>query len=374
MRIAVNTRFLLENSLEGYGYFLYETLRRITKWHPEHEFIFIFDRPVSEQFVFEKNVTPIVAGPPARHPLLWRWWYNIKIPHLLKKYKADVFVSCDGFCSLHIKIPQCLVVHDLSFLHYPAFMKRSELGFYKKQTPKFLNIAKSIATVSEFSKKDILSNYKIDEKKLSVVYSAAKEIFQPLNTEEKEATKKEYTDGKEYFVFTGPIHPRKNPMNLLKAFSVFKKRQQSNMKLVMAGRLAWKYEKFLTDFNNYKYRNDVALTGYVEEKELAKIVGAAYALVYPSYFEGFGVPVLEAMHCHVPVITSMNSPMQEITEGAALYVDPSNYEDIADRMMRLYKDENLRNELIKKGQSITSRYTWDKTADLLWQSILKAVK
>ena len=85
MRIAVNTRFLLKNTLEGYGYFLLETFSRITKWHPEHEFIFIFDRPYDERFVFGSNVTPLIAGPTARHPLLWRWWYDVRIPWILKK-------------------------------------------------------------------------------------------------------------------------------------------------------------------------------------------------------------------------------------------------------------------------------------------------
>ena len=373
MRIAVNTRFLLKNSLEGYGYFILETFSRITRKYPEHEFIFIFDRPFDKRFVFEKNVKPVVAGPPARHPLLWKWWYDVKIPRILKKHKADVFVSCDGFCSLTTKIPQCLVVHDLSYLHYPSFMKNAELNFYKKRTPKFLNIARTVATVSEFSKKDILSNYKIGGEKIDVVYSAAKKNFHPLSNEEKETTKRNYSEGKEYFAFMGPIHPRKNPMNLLKAFSVFKKRQQSNMKLVLSGRLAWKYDSFLKDLKTYKYRNDVMLTGYLEDEDLVKIVGSAYALVYPSFWEGFGVPVLEAMLCNVPVITSANTAMQEIAGDAALYADAGKFEDIAEKMMHIYKDERLRDELIKKGPLRTQGFTWDRTAELLWQSIINAV-
>ena len=373
MRIAVNTRFLQKNTLEGYGYFLLETFSRLTNWYPEHEFIFIFDRSYDKQYVFGPNVTPVIAGPLAKHPILWKWWYDIKIPGLLKKYRADVFVSCDGFCSLSTKVPQCLVLHDLAYLHFPSFFKKTELLFYRKQTPKFLNIAKSIATVSEFSKKDIVSHFKIEEKKISIVFSAAKEIFKPQSVEEKEATRKKFTDGKEYFLYAGAIHPRKNLINLLKAFSIFKKRQQSNMKLVLAGRLARKYDSFPDKMKSYKYRNDVVLIGYLEEAEMVKIMGAAYALVYPSLLEGFGVPVLEAMQCHVPVITSVNSSMQEIAGEAALYADPANHEDIAEKMMRIYKDEKLRDELISCGNKVVSRYSWDKTAELLWQAILRAV-
>ena len=373
MKIAVNTRFLLSNYLEGYGYFIFEVFRHLTKNHPEHQFIFIFDRPFDQRFLFSSNITPVVTGPPARHPLLWKYWYDVRIPSVLRKHKADVFVSVDGLCSLATATPQCLVVHDIAFLHYPSHIKRSHLYFFKKYIPKFLEKASSIATVSEFSKKDILSHYKMPEGKINVVYSAAKEIFQPVNVQVAEATKMKYTDGAEYFLYIGAIHPRKNLVNLLKAFSVFKKRLQSSMKLVLAGRLAWKYDSFIQDLKKYKFREDVILLGYLSEDELVKITGSAYALVYPSLMEGFGVPVLEAMKCDVPVITSFGSSMQEIAGDAALYADAKNFEDIADKMMLIYKDEKLRKELIERGKIVADRYSWQRTAELLWQSILKAV-
>ena len=371
MKIAVNTRFLLNDYLEGYGYFIYEVLRRIVNDHPEHEFLFIFDRPFDKRFVFGPNVKAIVAGPPARHPVLWKWWYDFRIPRLLKKHKIDVFLSCDGFCSLTTKVPQCLVVHDLSFIHYPSFINKSHLLFYRHFTPKFLEKAKAIATVSAFSKKDIVNQYKINEEKISVVYSAAKAIFKPVDNTVKEQTRDKYTAGKNYFVYAGAIHPRKNLMQLLKAFSVFKKRQKSNWKLLLAGRLAWKYEKFKESLKTYKYRDDVVLTGYVEEQELVNIIASAYAMVYPSVFEGFGVPVIEAMRCHVPVITSVNSSMQEIAADGAIFANPADHADMADKMMLLYKDESLRNRLIQKGIEREKEFNWDKTAELLWQAVLK---
>lgn len=373
MIIAVNTRFLLADYLEGYGNFIYETFQRITKQHPEHEFIFIFDRPYDKQFVFGENVKAVVTGPAARHPLLWKLWYDIKVPGILKKYKADVFVSCDGFCSLGTKVPQCLVVHDLAFLHYPAAIKKSHLLYYKRYTPRLISKAKSVVTVSEFSKQDIIAQYKTDAAKIDVVFNGVKEIFQPLSEEQRATTKNKYTEGKEYFIYAGAIHPRKNLITLLKAFSVFKKRQQTNMKLVLTGRLAWKYESFKEGLKSYRYRNDVVMTGYVEEQELTLLIGSAYAMVYPSLFEGFGVPVLESMKCDVPVITSANSSMQEIAKQAALYADADSHADIADKMMLLYKDENKRKELIQKGRTVVQEYSWDKTADLLWQSIIKAI-
>jgi len=374
MIIAVNTRFLLPDYLEGYGNFIYETFRRITEHHPEHQFIFIFDRPFDEQFLTGKNVKGVVTGPPARHPLLWKFWYDVKIPAVLRKYKADVFVSCDGFCSLRTRVPQCLVLHDLAFLHYPLLIRKSHLLYYKRYTPEFISKAARIATVSDFSRQDIMKQYGTAASKIDVVYNGVKAVFQPLSPELKSVTKEKYTEGKEYFVYAGAIHPRKNLMKLLKAFSVFKKRQQTNMKLVLTGRLAWQYDSFIKSLQSYKYRNDVLLTGYVDEKELVSIIGSAYGLVYPSLFEGFGVPVLEAMRCDVPVITSAGSAMEEIAKDAALYADPESHTAIADQMMLLYKDENLRKELVQKGRKTAAAYSWDKTAGLLWQSILEACK
>lgn len=374
MVIAVNTRFLITGELEGYGNFIFETFKRITRNNPEHQFIFIFDRPFDDRFVFGENVNAVVTGPAARHPLLWKLWYDVKVPAVLKKYKADVFVSCDGFCSLHTKVPQCLLVHDLAFLHHPSFIKKSHLFYYKRYTPKFLNKATSIATVSEFIKQDIITKYKTDVDKIDVVFEGANEIFQPVSDEDKISTKNKYTEGKEYFLYAGSIAPRKNLTKLLKAFSVFKKRQQTNMKLVIAGRLDRKYESFKENLKSYKYRNDVLMTGFLEEGDLVKIMGSACGFVYPSLYESFGVPVLEAMRCDVPVITSANSAMQEITKDAALYADVNNHTDIAEKMMMLYKDENLRKELIQKGKQVAAEYNWDRTAVLLWQSILRTAK
>jgi glycosyltransferase involved in cell wall biosynthesis len=200
-----------------------------------------------------------------------------------------------------------------------------------------------------------------------------KEVFSPRDLGKREETRQRYTEGKDYFLYTGAIHPRKNLINLLKAFSIFKKRQRSSMKLVLTGRLAWKYDGFLQDLKHYKYRDDVVLTGYVEEKELVEITAAAYAMVYPSLHEGFGVPVLEAMRSGVPVITSENSSMMEIAGDSALYADPAQPASIAEQMMRVYKDESLAGSLAEKGLTASLPYTWDRSAKLLWEVMMKAL-
>lgn len=369
MVIAINTKALLPGKMEGYGYYIEEIFSRIALDHPEHQFYFLFDRPFNQGFIYAANIHPVIIKPQARFPLAWDIWYNWMLPGFLRKIKADVFVSPDGFCSLRTKVPQCLVVHDLAFLHHPEFISKSHLNYYQKNTGRFLKKSKVIATVSEYSKQDIIEQYKIDPAKIHVTYNAPSSLFQQLPYEEKELVKAKYSAGCEYFIYTGSIHPRKNPINLLKAFSRFKKRQQSNMKLVFAGRLAWKTDEFTKLLSTFKFRNDVILTGYLDKNELAKLVASAYALVYPSFFEGFGVPPLEALQCGVPAIVSNNSAMPEVGGDAYLYIDPENPDDIAEKLMLIYKDEALRSRLIENGEKRLQLFSWNESAKKMWSCI-----
>ena len=374
MVIGVNTRFLIKDSLEGFGNFTAEIFGTMARQHPEHQFYFLLDRPFAALPDLPSNVSLQVVAPPARHPLLWKYWFDIKIPQVLRKIKADVFVSPDGFCSLTTKVPQCLVVHDLGFLHYPEAYKKTHYRFYKHFTPKFIKKACTIATVSELSKQDIMAHYKTHFDKIDVVYNGVKEGFQPLSFDKREVFKEKYSGGSEFFLYAGALQPRKNLVNLLKAFSIFKKRQRSEMKLVLAGRLAWKNGEFLELLKTYKYREEVVLTGYLEQSELEGLMASAYAMVYHSLFEGFGVPVVEAMKCEVPVLTSAYTSMQEIGEDAALYFDAASHTDMAEKLMLIYKDEDLRKSMIQKGKAVARKYSWKRSAELLWESVVKAME
>ena len=152
MKIAVNTRFLIKNKLEGIGWFTYESLKRITRQHPEHEFVFLFDRPYAEEFIFSDNVTGRVLFPPARHPLLWYWWFEYSVTAALKQIKPDIFLSTDGYLSLACQVPQVIVMHDLAFEHFPDHVNALTARYYRHFTPKFAKKANRIATVSEYSK------------------------------------------------------------------------------------------------------------------------------------------------------------------------------------------------------------------------------
>lgn len=374
MRIAVNTRLLLKGRLEGIGWYTHQMLERIVRAHPEHEFIFFFDRPFDKSFVFAPNVTPVVVHPQARHAVLFYTWFEWSIPAMLRKYKADLFLSTDGLCSLSTKVPTCLVIHDLAFEHYPEHLKLSHRLYLQHWSPRFARRASRIVTVSEFSKKDISERYKIFPEKIDVTYNGAHETYRPLSWEEREAVKAEYTDGKEYFVFAGALHPRKNVVTLLEAFIKFKKRHRSPIKLVIVGRMAWKFKELAALKETMPFKEDVVWAGYLNVKDLSKVIGAAYALVYPSLFEGFGIPILEALKCGVPGVVSNTSSMPEVAGDAALLVDPTDVADIAEKMGTIYKDEVLRNRLVQNAFVQAAKFNWDYSAEQLWESMMKCVK
>jgi glycosyltransferase involved in cell wall biosynthesis len=373
MTIAINAIFLQKGQLEGYGYFVQEIVRRWVAQYPQHQFVLVFDRPADPSFRFAENVTLVEVGPPARHALGFLYWYNLRLPMALRKYKPDVLVQPYGFCSFTTRIPQVMVVHDVSFKHFPQFVPAYHRWFYQLFTGSFINKATQLATVSDFSAKDIIQYYPKAAGKISVVYSAAKPFFQPLDYEAKAAVKAQYANDCEYFLFTGGIHPRKNLLNLLKAFSVFKKWQRSNMKLLVVGRKAWQYEDVLEKLSSYKFREDVVLLDYLDEQELAKITASAYAAVYPSFWEGFGVPIVEAMQSGVPIITSNTSAMPETGGDAGLYGDPADPNAIGQLMVQVYRDEQMRSRLIAKGLEQAKQFSWERSADLLWQSLEKAM-
>lgn len=370
MRIAVNAIFLQDALLEGYGHYVQEIFSRIIRSHPEDSFLFVFDRPYADKFIYAPNITAIVVGPPARHPLAFFWWYQVKAPLAIRSFKPDVWIQPYGFASTTTRVPQLLVVHDLAFLHYPQFISLPQRWYYRFFTPGFLKKATAIVAVSEYTRQDLVKQYKIPATNIKVIGGAARKNFMPLPWLEKESIKEQYADGKDYFLFTGGIHPRKNLLTLLKAFSLFKKWQHSNMKLLIAGRLAWQFDDLLEKLKTYKYRKDVVMLGYLPDEQLESITASAYALVYPSWFEGFGLPVLEAMQSEIPVIASNAGSLPETGGEAALYASPSDPDGLAKHMLSLYKDENLRTSRIEAGKLQAAGFNWDDSADRFYQLIL----
>lgn len=373
MVIVINARLLLKGRLEGIGRFTYETIKRITKQHPEHNFIFVFDRPYDPEFVFSANVTPVVIWPPTRHPLLSLFWFECRMPALLRKYKADLFLSTDGILSLRSSTRQIAVIHDLNFVHRPKDLPSAAAHFYNHFYPRYATKAARIATVSEYSAEDISHSFGIPKEKIDVVYNGCNHHFSPVSDMEKKEVRLKYSDGYPYFLFVGALHPRKNVEGLLKAYDLFRMKHQEQTRLVIVGGKMFKTGTISETLQRMKHRDEVIFTGRLPDGELPLIYGGAQALVFVPFFEGFGIPVIEAMSAGVPVICSNTTSLPEVGGEAALYADPEQEMQIADAMYRVSNDENLRKEMTDRGLVQAARFTWEQSANKLWKCIEQVI-
>lgn len=374
LQIAVNTRLLLPGKLEGLGVFTHETLKRIVKKHPEADFHFFFDRPWSEQFIYAENVIPHILFPQARHPFLYYLWFEWSVAARLKKIRADIFVSPDGYLSLRSPVKQLPVIHDLNFHYFPEYFDYFHKKHYLHYFPLYAAKGTRIATVSEFSASDIVKWYGTRRDKIDVVWNGVDEAsYFPVDDAVKTATREKYTGGQPYFFFIGGLYPRKNLVKLVEAFEKFRDRH-TGVKLVLAGSPNRFSEALLEKAGEGKYKEDILLPGRIEPvSEVRNLMAASLALTYVSTFEGFGIPVIEAQRCGTAVITANNTSLPEVAGDAALLADHTSAEDIALKMEMIWTDPALRLSLVEKGMVNSQRFSWDRTAALLWSSIEKTV-
>lgn len=369
MRIGVNTRFLLSSKMEGFGWYTYEVVKRLVEAHPEHQFVFFFDRPFDSKFVFGKNVTPVVLFPPARHPLLFIWWFEFAVKRALKKYQIDVFYSPDGYLSLKSDVPQIGVIHDLNFEHHPEDIPATPLRYLRNYFPKFAKKAAQILTVSDYSKQDIVQTYGVNPEKITVGWNGASETFAPLTSEQITAVRAQKSNGKPYFIFVGAIHPRKNIGRLIDAFTAFAQHHSSH-DLLIVGESLWSNKVSAIPEVSEEIKKRIHFTGHVSLSELNQLMGAAFALTYIPYFEGFGIPLVEAMRCGIPIISGNRTSLPEVAGDAALFVNPFNPEEVTKAMSTLVADEELHRNLAQKSLERSHLFSWNQTAEITWSVIL----
>ncbi|MCK4921668.1 MAG: glycosyltransferase family 4 protein [Bacteroidales bacterium] len=373
MKIAINTRLLLPNKLDGIGWFSFETLKRITETHPEHDFYFLFDRKYSSEFIFTDNVHPVIVRPVTRHPVLWYIWYEWSIPRILKKLKADVFVSPDGYISLRAKIHSVSVIHDINFFHRPNDLPFFSRKYYNYFFPRFAKKAARIGTVSKYSAKDISESYGIDISKIDIVYNGVNNRYGPIGSNLVTKNRLKYSSGLAYFVFVGTLHPRKNIVNMLKAYDIFRRNSGSKIKMVIVGEKMFLTKEIDNALKSMKFGSDVIFTGRLSPDDLHLVIASALAMTFVPYFEGFGIPLLEAMKCGVPVIASDRTSLPEVGGDAAVYCDPDNTDEIALAMQNVSENDDLRREFISKGLKRAKDFNWDKSAEQFWSLIEKVL-
>ena len=365
--LVVNTRLLLPGRLEGISRFAYEVLHRLVTRHPEVRYTFLFDRPYDPAHLPAGPVTARVVFPPARHPLLWHAWFHGRVTHLLERLQPDLFFSPEFYLSLHPRIPQVPVFHDLAYEHYPEDLPAWASRYCRTWSPRYARRAAHLLTVSDFSRQDLVERYGLDPGRISVVYNGASGAFAPLDPVAQQAVRDRYTGGQPYYHFVGTLQPRKNIVHLLRAFDAFRAQARRPVRLLLAGRPGWQYQEALRTYEAMRYREEVHFTGFVPDTELAAIYGASEGLVYVPFLEGFGIPILEAFHSDIPVICSDRSAMPEVAGDAALCVDPTDVEAITAAWLRLHHEPGLREALVARGRVQRERFSWDQTYARVWE-------
>jgi len=368
MNIGINTRLLIHNKIEGIARYIFEIVSRMAATHPEDTFYYFFDRKYDKKFITSKNIIPVVIPPASRHPILWNIWFQYQVPRYLKKYNIDVFYTGETYLPRKTKVPCAIVSHDLAYCHYPDQIPAHILKYYKRNFPKNHRLADAIIAVSEFTKQDIVKQYGIDQEKIHVIHNAAPTGFVPLSKEQKLKLRMELTDGAAYFAYLGSFHPRKNIAGLIDGFSAFKKKSNLPHKLVLMGRWAWKTKEIKAKIESSPYTNDI-LVKQESRENIFRIVASAEALLYVSFFEGFGIPILEGFSAGVPVITSNVSSMPEVAGDAAILVSPSEPDQIAQAMLEITEEEDKRNNFIASGYARLNEFSWDKSAERTYQVI-----
>lgn len=365
MRIAI--LISIEKGSVGIDDFRVRLFFSLAEQQPYHQFIFLMIGRGKAAINFPHNAEVIFIKPLLKVMAFEGWLNNLQLAGTLKKLNADVCINYNRFFSLSTKVPQVLVVSDPEFIH----LKPTSV-INKKALP-ILSKANIICTVSAFVRQEIISHCKVSEDSIINIGFFVGQIFQPATTGNNEIIKEAYADGYEYFLFPVTAYTKDHFVNVLKAFSLFKKRQKSNMKLLVIGAFKHQLDNVTDKLKSFKYRDDVRLLHNINFEEAAKIYSAGYAVLFPCNAEVFAVEILQAMQCEVPVITSNTKSIAELGEDALLYADAFNPQDIAEQIKTIFKDEQLRSNLINAAKQKAEAYNAQTTTAMLWQAIQQAV-
>ena len=370
MRIIIDCQPLLHHCVHpSASRFIIDFHKHLLQKGDETEWLFIMDKDFADNDVLKelpsKNMVFKKIFP---YRLGWKLWYDYQLPAFIKN-KADLLIITGGIASSS-SIAQFTWIANMNGKNQSK-KNKSYFNFYKSRLKKTIEQSKIIFTASQKNKQQIIQQYGLYEKKIIVIRSTADKGFRVLSWPEKESVKTKYAAGKEYFIVVVEGQ-QQGLVNLLKAFSLFKKRLQSNMQMVFAGNELKKDIDFIEKLETFKYRQDIHIYDNISNDDLKILISAAYALVHSFYEDDPGTTILNAFKADLPVIVSDEGSLREIAADAALYASIHNPEILATQLMLLYKDENLRRQLIEKGKSQWQQFNWDESIKKLQDAILRA--
>lgn len=376
MRIGIEAQRIFRKKKHGMDMVALELIKQLQIIDTVNEY-FIFVNNVEDIDVLPKtsnfNIVQVKASP---YPV-WEQYY---LPKVVKEYQIDVLHCTSNTAPINLSVPLILTLHDIIYLEKWNFTQGTSYqivgNLYRRwNVPIVVKKAKHILTVSNFERDRITSYFKFNQSQVSTAYNGVGKHFAPIaDKEELLRIKKLYNLPDNYIFFLGNTDPKKNVIGVLKALSILKQNGQLKSKLLMLDINRDYLLNLMKQINDESLIDDIVFSGYVPNKDLPAIYSQASLFLYPSLRESFGIPLLEAMACGAPLITSNTSSMPEIATNAALFVNPFNAAEIADAIVKLQNDENLQNQLVQNGFNRVKYFTWENNAKQtveLYQSAIK---
>jgi glycosyltransferase involved in cell wall biosynthesis len=342
-----------EGGIGQYTVRLVQALARVDRDDP---FLLLQSRRDDRSLVNQPNFQRRDLWTPSHHRL--EQW---TLPLELAALDIDVLHSPDFIPPFHSQVGSVITIHDLAFLLYPQFLTPESARYYG-QIDEAVHRADHIVAVSESTRDDIMQLLGVPGERITVIYEAANPLCRPMDREEVSISlEKHYGITDDYLLFVSTIEPRKNLPNLLRAFRQLVNRGREE-NLLVVGRKGWLFDEVMEVTECLHLSDRVRFMGQVEAEQLVLLYNGARALVYPSFYEGFGLPPLEAMACGTPAVVSNVSSLPEVVGDAALQVDPDDEDGIAEAMERILEDEELRGRLVQRGLERSRQFSWERAA------------
>lgn len=357
MKLGVTSDWLNGDNHAGIANYVYNLLKELIKIKNRDMYLINYEE---NEFTYKYNKI-IIPNPLKGISKTVSWYLYLGVQNNRLK-KLDIIhnpTQCPTF--FRFKQKYIFTVHDITPLIDSKEHPIHRVLSYKLLLPRTLKTADKIIAVSNSTKKDLINYFNIPEEKIRVILNAADEKFKPLSDKEVKEAKQKYSLNFPFILYVGTLEPRKNIPSLIKAFYKLKKKNLQ-YKLVITGKKGWKYKEIFETIDKLNLQNDVVFTGYVADEDLPALYNAADLFVYPSIYEGFGLPPLEAMACGTPVITSNTSSLPEVVGDAGIMIDPPDVDGLADAMHEVLTNEGLREDMIKKGLERAKMFSWEKCA------------
>ncbi len=377
MKIGIDCRIFSSN-FTGIGRYTHELVNELIKIndkiHSPHSFVLFFNQPEYRTYKTKSpNVKKILVN--IKHYSLAE---QTKFLHILNKEKLDITYFPHFNIPIFYKRPYIVTIHDLTLSFFPGkkMTKFYHRIAYSLTIKNAVRRAKYIIAVSENTKKDIIKHLHISAQKIKVIYNGISDKFKFIkDTLCLQKTLKKYNITKEFLLYTGVWRNHKNLVNLIRAFEIIKNTSHLNLQLVITGKPDPSYPEIKKTANNSRMKNDIIFTGLIPEEDLINLYNAAHIYVFPSLYEGFGFPPLEAMKCGTPVAASFSSSIPEICgKENAVFFDPYDTNDMAKKIIMLYKNTDLKKSLIEKGKKHVIKFSWKKMAQETFNLITNTLK